>query len=118
VEVYGGAAGDDDLVGLRPDQRRHNGAEPLAVVDPRDLPPAPAAYAKAPPLARDPHQRLLGVPAHQAEAVTVHVDAAGDMVEAILEDGEGVLGVEPQRIVLTQLETHAGILALRISWLS
>jgi hypothetical protein len=40
------------------------------------------------------------------------------MVEAILEDGEGVLGVEPQRIVLTQLETHAGILALRISWLS
>jgi hypothetical protein len=33
------------------------------------------------------------------------------MIEAILEDGEGVLGVEPQRIVLTQLETHAGILA-------
>lgn len=114
VQVHRRSARDDHLVGLGPDQRRYHGAQPLTVVDPRDPAPAPAAYAERPPLACDPHKRLLRVPAHQPQAVPVHVYAAGDMVEPILVDGERVLGVKPQSVLLTKLVTQARTPAIRV----
>lgn len=107
MEVDCGAVGYDDLPGLGADEWRLHVAEGLAVVDPRYLALAPAGYAEGLPLVRHAQEGLLGVPAHEAEAVPVHVDRAGDVVEAAPEDGEGVLRVHPEGIIFVEFVLHS-----------
>ena len=99
VEVHRRAAADHHLPGLRPHHPRLHLPQPLGVGDPGYPAPSPSPDPEGLPLLDDLKEASLGVLRNEPQGVSVHVDLPREMVEPVLVGGEGILGVQSERVI-------------------